>query len=253
VRARWLKPEFFNDKKIGMLGANPALVFEALWCMADDGGTALCNPELVKGQMFSFWPSMGLPEISEALERLAVVERIDRYSIDDDEYASIRHFRKHQKIHNPSSFRHPRPAQGVAGAKGERLRQEGGRTSENVSSPHILDSYTPRHLTTTGFQEVRKLYPKRAGGDNSADAEKQYLARLKSGETHEAIHAGTIRYAAYVRATGKEGTEFVKQMCTFLGKSRHYLEPWDIPAAKNGKRPDESPAEFQFRQLGYVR
>lgn len=243
MRARWVKPEFFNDKKIGMLGPNPALVFEALWCMADDGGTALCNPELVKGLMFSYWPMIGLPEISGALERLAVAERIERYSIGDDEYAIILHFKKHQPVHKPSLFRHPRKPQVVAASEDDRLRHQCGTSSENGSTPRVLKSSTPQHLNTYSpeFLETRKAYPKRAGGDSVADAWKQYQARLRTGETSEAIHAGTRRYAAYIRATGKEGTEYVKQMCTFLGKSRHYLEPWDIPAKQNGShRSDES-------------
>jgi hypothetical protein len=231
-----LKPEFFNDKKIGMLGANPALVFEALWCMADDGGTALCNPELVKGQMFSFWPAMGLPEISEALERLAVAERIERYSIGDDEYAAILHFKEHQPVHKPSLFRHPRPPQAVTVSEDDRLRHQCGTGSVNGSTPRVLKSSTPQHPYTPEFLETRKAYPKRAGGDSEADAWKQYQARIRSGETSEVIHAGTLRYAAYIRATGKEKTEYVKQMCTFLGKSRHYLEPWDIPASNGSHR-----------------
>ena len=44
MRARWLKPEFFTDKKIGQLDPVTALVYQALWCWADDGGTAQADP-----------------------------------------------------------------------------------------------------------------------------------------------------------------------------------------------------------------
>lgn len=254
MRARWLKPEFFNDKKIGKLGPTVGVVFEALWCMADDGGTALCAPEIVKGQMFMFWPMINLPEISGALEQLAAEERIERYTIGDDEYATIRHFKKHQPVHKPSLFRHPRKPQVVAASEDDRLRHQCGTSTANGSTPRVLKSSTPQHLNTYSpeFLETRKAYPKRAGGDSEADAWKQYQARLRSGEQHEVIHAGTLRYAAYIRATGKEKTEYVKQMCTFLGKSRHYLEPWDIPAKQNGHHGNETPAEYQFRKRGYV-
>lgn len=248
MRARWLKPEFFKDKKIGKLGPIPGLVFEALWCMADDGGTALCAPEVVKGEMFIYWPMIGLPEISGALEQLAAEARIERYTIGDDEYAKIRHFKKHQPVHKPSLFRHPLPAQQLAGSEDDRLRHQCGTSSANGSTPRVLKSSTPQHPYTPEFLETRKAYPKRAGGDSEADAWKQYQARLRSGEKHEAIHAGTLRYALYVRATGKEGTEYVKQMRTFLGPSRHYLEPWDIPSKRNGHLSQEE----EHRKRGWI-
>lgn len=252
MRARWLKPEFFKDRKIGKMGPVVGLVYQALWCMADDGGTALSDPETVKGEMFMFWPAIGLPEISAALEQLAEERRIDRYNVGDVEFATLIYFDKHQSVHKPSLFRHPRPPQAVTGIKDDRLRHQCGTSSVNGSTPHILDTQTPRLPYSPEFVETRRVYPKRAGGDNASDAWKQYQARLRTGEKSEVILAGTLRYAAYIRATGKEGTEYVKQMCTFLGRSRHYLEPWDIPAPKNGQRPGETPAEYQFRKRGYV-
>lgn len=246
MRARWVKPEFFNDKKIGKLGPTAAVVFEALWCMADDGGTALCPPELVKGTMFMYWPMIGMPEISESLERLAADERIRRYTVGDDEYAVIVNFKKHQPVHNPSLFRHPLPAQQLAGSKDDRLRQGYGSSSKNGGSPHIPKSSTPRHLHTYSpeFDALRALHPRRSGGDSKEEAFREYKARLRQGSTHEQMFAGTVRYKAYCEVTGKTGTEYVKQQKTFLGKGRHYLEPWDIPIqANNGNSAYRARAE----------
>lgn len=138
MRARWVKPEFFNDKKIGKLGPIPALVFQALWCMADDGGTAPCTPEIIKGQMFMYWTEVGLPEITEALRVLCEAKRLERYTVGDEDYAIIRNWDKHQAVHNPSKFRYPKPQQQVTGNTEAGLKQEGG-------SPHILDTQTPIH------------------------------------------------------------------------------------------------------------
>lgn len=44
--------------------------------------------------------------------------------------------------------------------------------------------------------------------------------------------AGVSRYAGYVRATGSEGTQFVKQAATFFGPDRHFEEVWQPPAGK---------------------
>lgn len=234
------------------MGPIVGLVYQSLWCMADDGGVAKCTAEEVKGQMFMYWPSIGLPEISDALEQLATAKRLERYTIGDDEYARIVTFDKHQSVHNPSQFRHPRPPQQVTASEDDRLRQDCGSTGGGT---HILDTYTPRLLTNglkrgeypAPFNELRAVYPKRSGGDSKDEAYRQYQARLKQGETHEAMLAGATRYKAYCDATGKTGTEYVKQMATFLGRSRHYLELWEIPAKKNGQHSAD-----EFVKRGYV-
>lgn len=271
MRARLVKPEFFRDKKIGKLGPIPALVFEALWLMADDGGAVLCNPEVVKGEMFMYWPMMGLPEISQSLEQLATETRIERYTIGDNEYALIVNFEKHQPINNPSKFRHPRPTK----LADDKLRQDYGRTTVDsggltsqtdlgqevtrsngnglpedygrTTPPIHLTSSSPKNLTTgvrreysPQFNELRSAYPKRSGGDSKEDAYREYQARIKQGATHEEIYAGTLRYKVYCDATKKTGTEYVKQQCTFLGRSRHYLEPWEIPASNGTHRAAEN-------------
>jgi hypothetical protein len=41
---------------------------------------------------------------------------------------------------------------------------------------------------------------------------------------------GVDRYAAFIRAAGKERTEYVQQAATFLGTNRGYLEQWAEPA-----------------------
>jgi hypothetical protein len=87
MRARWLKPEFFADKKIAQLGPVAALVYEALWCMADDGGTAPCDADTVKAQMFYRWSAVGVPEITEALRHLSDAGRIVCYQVGDDTYS----------------------------------------------------------------------------------------------------------------------------------------------------------------------
>ena len=48
--------------------------------------------------------------------------------------------------------------------------------------------------------------------------------------------AGVSRYAGYVRATGSEGTQFVKQTATFFGPDRHFEEVWQAPAGKTNVR-----------------
>lgn len=86
------------------------------------------------------------------------------------------------------------------------------------------------------FERAWQAYPKRAGGNSKAAAWKAWKSRIKDGVTTEAMLAGVSRYAGYVRATGSEGTQFVKQAATFFGPDRHFEEVWQPPAGKTNVR-----------------
>lgn len=91
------------------------------------------------------------------------------------------------------------------------------------------------------FEQAWQAYPKRAGGNSKAAAFKAWKARLKDGVKPEDMLAGVKRYAAYTRATGSVGTQFVKQATTFFGPDRHFEESWQAPSAPGGGRPGALP------------
>lgn len=107
MRARNLKPEFFRDRKMGQTGPMVALIYQALWCLADDHGTAPCDPIQVKGEMFVYWPMIGVPEITGALRHLDGTGRVKLFMVGDQLFARIPSWKKHQHPHKPSKFKHP--------------------------------------------------------------------------------------------------------------------------------------------------
>jgi hypothetical protein len=62
---------------------------------------------------------------------------------------------------------------------------------------------------------------------------------MAEGHTPEEFIAGAKRYADFMAAAGKVGTEYVKQAATFLGPDKPFLLPWEIPASA---RPKERPS-----------
>ena len=150
LRGRWLKPEFFRDRKMAELGPLEALVFQALWCLADDGGTAPCDPDRLKGEMFFAWSAVGVPEITGALRHLSALSRVKFFQAGDELFCDIVSWPKHQTIHKPSAFRYR-----VHYSKQDKafapVVPQWCRTGEVVvptetGTPHLLDSKTPRHL-----------------------------------------------------------------------------------------------------------
>lgn len=87
------------------------------------------------------------------------------------------------------------------------------------------------------FEKAFGLYPSRGDhGNPKGAALKAWRARVRSGVSVDELTNGVIRYAAFIRAKGTEGTEFVKQASTFFGPQRFWLEPWTPPAqsSRNG-------------------
>ncbi|EPR2333712.1 TPA: DNA-binding protein [Escherichia coli] len=86
------------------------------------------------------------------------------------------------------------------------------------------------------FEQAWQEYPKRAGGNSKSAAFKAWKARIREGIKPETMLDGVKRYAAWVRATGNTGTQFVKQAATFFGPDRHFEDYWQQPAAPGGGR-----------------
>jgi hypothetical protein len=141
MRARWLKPEFVKDRKMGHLGLAPAIVYQTLWCMADDGGVARGAAEEIKGEMLVWWEELDVPAVRSALVKLEESGRISGYMIGDYQYWILHNLLKHQgKIHKASKFRHPRPND---------VQSSAGVVPESNGTPRYLDTSTPRHLDTS--------------------------------------------------------------------------------------------------------
>lgn len=86
--------------------------------------------------------------------------------------------------------------------------------------------------TSAEFEKIWACFPSRVGSNSKAKALKAFRARLDEGCSAEEMLAGVKRYAAFIRATGKENTQYVKMAASFLGPDKEFREPWEIPSAK---------------------
>lgn len=87
---------------------------------------------------------------------------------------------------------------------------------------------------------VKAIYPKRSGSNPWPKAQKALAARLREGHTMAEVLDGVRRYVNHCQQAGTE-PQFVMQASTFLGPDKRFLEPWDIPAKRNGAFQVEQP------------
>lgn len=110
----------------------------------------------------------------------------------------------------------------------EPIKNTGASAKASAPARPAKQDYSPE------FETAWQAYPKRAGGNSKAAAFKTWKTRLKDGVKPEDMLAGVKRYAAYARATGSVGTQYVKQAATFFGPDRHFEESWQAPSAPGG-------------------
>ena len=249
-RIRTVKPEFYaheqlNDLEEEFPALRPMLVFSGLWGHCDKEGRFEWRPRTLKRNILPFVTY----DINATLSLLKDHDFIRYYEVDGKPYGYIPTFKEHQRISGKEALApavHPTPgSNGEAPVKHQvRTRekpekqqgsQEGKGRERNTTagcSPAMSPSGSSKPEYPPDFEAIWQLYPRRNGDNPKRRALRAYHARLDDGHTFEEMRAGVERYAAWVRATGKEYTETVKQAATFFGPDKPFLEAWALPQPK---------------------
>lgn len=101
-RIRTIKPEFWNDEKIGNLKRECRLLFIGLWNQADDYGTVRSNPVWIKSQVFPYDEDLRTNELSKWLAALVDARMLEPFTHQGEGFYNIRTFLSHQKVDKPS-------------------------------------------------------------------------------------------------------------------------------------------------------
>jgi hypothetical protein len=102
VRARNLKPGFFDNEELAEGGPSAQVLFEGLWCLADREGILENRPLRIKAKIFPYYDpkDYGGRDIHELLNFLAAKKFIRFYSANGHNLISIDNFKKHQSPHS---------------------------------------------------------------------------------------------------------------------------------------------------------
>lgn len=177
MRSRWLKPEFFRDKKVAEGGPITALVYQALWLLADDSGVSQADPDYVQAQLFFRWSAVGVPEVTGALRHLYSIGRVRFFQPGDDLFCEILNFRKHQSIHKPSAFRNLPGLNTLdevvpewCGGSEAPVRHSPPPIHRYTETPRHQDTETPKKSSTADVEKLKAELP-----DSSHDAVDGFL------------------------------------------------------------------------------
>jgi hypothetical protein len=96
------------------------------------------------------------------------------------------------------------------------------------------NDYTPE------FEEFWKCRPVRDGTNNKYDTYKQWRARIKEGEDYSKMINGLRAYHKHCGAKGIVGSSHVMTVERFIGKSKHYLDDWEVKKNVTSNRKSEA-------------
>jgi hypothetical protein len=147
-RIRTIKPEFWEDERVGRVSLTARLLFIGLWTVADDAGRFRANARLLAAQIFPYDDGL---DVGQALEELDRERLIQLYEVDGQKYGHVRNFLKHQRIKKPGEPRFPPPPPEEGSSSSPPVRNQFPTSSEPV--PHQFPTSGERVPPGTGNRE----------------------------------------------------------------------------------------------------
>lgn len=97
MRARNIKPGFWENELLGQSSHSDRLLFIGLWCLADRDGKLEDRPSKIRHLLFGY--DRRPVDVEKSLCNLMSLHLITRYEIDNQRYIAIPGFKKHQTPH----------------------------------------------------------------------------------------------------------------------------------------------------------
>lgn len=98
ARIRTIKPDYWEDEKVGKLPIPCRLLFIGCWNFADDFGIIKGSPTLLKSQIFPYDENLRVSEIKKWIDALVDARMLVPIIHAEESYYLIRTFRSHQVL-----------------------------------------------------------------------------------------------------------------------------------------------------------
>ena len=86
-----------------------------------------------------------------------------------------------------------------------------------------------KNLPADWLPQLKKVYPKRVGGQGWGHLKRRIPVLIDAGESFEDLLDSAKKYAASMEATRQTNTPFVMQARTFFGPGEWWLEDYELP------------------------
>jgi uncharacterized phage protein (TIGR02220 family) len=139
-----IKPEFWEDEKVGLLSFGARLLFIGMWNLANDKGILRYNSAYLKSSVF-IYDNISIDEINKFMEELTKQKFVIEYKAGETNqtYAIIVNFLKHQKIDKPQPSKLPEPSSDLLNST-TNSTNDSENGSSNTSETDSENRYRPK-------------------------------------------------------------------------------------------------------------
>jgi hypothetical protein len=107
ARIRYIKPEFFEDERLGDLSLMARYLYLGLFCHLDRTGVAPYSNRIFKAKVFPFDDQISATDVENAVNALVQAGRLQRFRWNEQEYVYCKTFTKHQLFHKNERSKFP--------------------------------------------------------------------------------------------------------------------------------------------------
>jgi hypothetical protein len=190
MRARFIRPGFFINERLGKLHPLTRILFAGLWCLADRDGKLEDRPAWIKVQVLPY-------DQHDINGELTVLEKegfIRRYGVGNNRYISVLRFSQNQSPHHTEKESEipdlPLESEGLLGDSDN----NGYLTSDSFDELLSVISNQQRRISRRkeegtgedGFNAFWESYPKRNGKKSGKKQALEQWRRLTGEEKREA-------------------------------------------------------------------
>uniref|UniRef100_A0A6M3JSB6 Uncharacterized protein n=1 Tax=viral metagenome TaxID=1070528 RepID=A0A6M3JSB6_9ZZZZ len=112
ARGRIIKPEFWDDEKLGTISLSARLTFIGLWSNSDDYGVVKGHSSWLKNRIFPY-DDIKKADFEKWLAELENISVVIPFDHNGEKFYLIKHFSDHQKVDKPSKTRNPEPPDNI--------------------------------------------------------------------------------------------------------------------------------------------
>lgn len=236
MRARNIKPGFFENEYLAKLSPHARLLFIGLWCLADREGRLEYRPARIHGLIFPYEPQLRVADLLSELDK-STEGFITHYRIDERAYIQVNGFLDHQRPHPKEKNSTIPPFEGGCDPSREKVRQSHEITRPDPSDIRNVDTMNVEYPQTKPSKKSARQ--KTSVPESLAITSEMWVwAQEKHGITDATwLERETEKFLNYNRANGKMQVDWVATWRNWIIKALEYQAPKNnVQALPMGER-----------------